>query len=211
MISLLPRNARHGTEDDARPLLHLFNMLYPMSKGMQEYIVQHCYPFSCRKGESLHKAGAICSHIYFIKRGAVRGYIRDGKKDTTTWITVEGEMVTAIYSFLKQEPSIENVQALEDCELLAISHGDLLRSYERFPGFNVIARRIFEKYYADAEIRALTARLSKAEKKYEYFLQTYSHLSNRIPLKYIASFLSTSLETLSRIRAKKRHRIRKAG
>lgn len=204
------RSAKHGSADDAQPLLQLFGMLYPMSKGMQEYITQHIYPVTCRKGEVLHRAGTICGHIYFIKSGAARGYIRDGKKDTTTWITVEGEMVAAIYSFLKQEVSIENVQTLEDCELLAISYTDLQRAYERFPGFNIIARHIYEKYYADAEIRALIARLSRVEKKYEYFLQTYSHLSNRIPLKYIASFLGTSLETLSRIRGQKRNRIRKA-
>jgi CRP-like cAMP-binding protein len=206
----ISRTAKHGTAEDAQPMLQLFGMLYPMSKGMQEYMIQHTYPVTFRKGESLHRAGTVCNYIYFIKSGAVRGYIRDGKKDSTTWITVEGEMVTAIYSFLKQETSIENVQALEDCELLAISYTDLQRAYERFPGFNIIARFIYEKYYADAEIRALTARLSKVEKKYEYFLQAYSHLSNRIPLKYIASFLGTSLETLSRIRGQKRNRIRKA-
>jgi hypothetical protein len=35
-------------------------------------------------------------------------------------------------------------------------------------------------------------------------LNTYGHLANRIPLKFIASFLGMNIETLSRVRAKKR-------
>ncbi len=138
----------------------------------------------------------------FYKKSAVRGYINDNGKDITTWISVENEVVSSIYSFVKQVPSIENMQAIEDCELLRMEQVALERLYEISPEFNIAARQVYEKYYADAEVRALTVRLSNADKKYQFFLQTYPHLSNRVQLTYIAFFLGFSLETLSRVRAK---------
>jgi len=192
----------HSTPEEAVPLLQLFNYLHPISKATEKYITENTFPEKLSKGQSLHDAGTICDAIYFIKKGAVRGYIMDGGKDKTTWISVENEVVSSIYSFVKQVPSIENMQAIEDCEFLRMDQVDLEKLYEISPDFNIAARRVYERYYADAEVRALTVRLSNAEKKYEFFLQTYDHLANRVQLTYIASFLGMTLETLSRVRAK---------
>lgn len=193
---------KHSTPEEAVPLLQLFNYLHPISKATEKYITENTFPEKLSKGQSLHLAGNICDAIYFIKKGAVRGYIMDGGKDKTTWISVENEVVSSIYSFVKQVPSIENMQAIEDCEFLRMDQVDLEKLYEISPDFNIAARRVYERYYADAEVRALTVRLSNAEKKYEFFLQTYDHLANRVQLTYIASFLGITLETLSRVRSK---------
>ena len=99
-----------------------------------------------------------------------------------------------------REPALENMQAIENCELLALTYADYLNLYVKFPEFNIVARKILQKYYQDAEGRAYIARLTKAENKYRAFITSYGHLANRIPLKYIASFLGITLETLSRVR-----------
>ena len=92
------------------------------------------------------------------------------------------------------------MQALEDCEMLTLTLADLENLYLQFPEFNIVTRKLLERYYQDAEGRAFIARLTNAENKYTQFLAKYGHLSNRIPLKYIASFLGMTLETLSRVR-----------
>lgn len=160
----------------------------------------HIFPSSFLKGDLLLKAGDICEHIYFIKKGAVRGYIKEGDKDITTWITAEHELVASISGFSTQQPARENMQAIEDCEMLTLTHSDVERLYDLFPEFNITIRKLLERYYQDAEGRAFIARLTNAETKYTEFLARYGHLSNRIPLKYIASFLGMTLETLSRVR-----------
>ena len=198
-LDLLPATLRDGDH-----LLHIFKSVCPIHSTVESYIRENIFSLKLKKGKNLHQEGEICEMIYFIKKGAVRGYIKEGKKDTTTWITVENELVAPIYSFIMQVPSIENMETIEDSDLLAMSHHKMNDMYSIYPESNLLARRLYEKYYADAEVRALTARISKAEKKYEYFLKTYGHLANRIPLTYIASFLGISLETLSRIRSKKR-------
>jgi CRP-like cAMP-binding protein len=94
------------------------------------------------------------------------------------------------------------MQAIENCEMLALTYSDFQDLYIKFPEFNIVARKLLQKYYQDAERRAFIARVTKAEKKYRLFLTRYGHLANRIPLKYIASFLGITLETLSRVRKK---------
>jgi CRP-like cAMP-binding protein len=187
---------------DISSVIDILNYFYPLSEGIKDYFRKHSYSCSFRKGKLLLKAGEICEHIYFIKKGAVRGFIKDGTRDITTWITAENEVVSSISSLDIREPAQENMQAIENCEMLALTYADFQDLYIKFPEFNIVARKLLQKYYQDAERRAFIARVTKAEKKYELFLTRYGHLANRIPLKYIASFLGITLETLSRVRKK---------
>lgn len=191
-----------NTSPDISSVIDTLNYFYPISDGIKDYFRKHSYSCSFRKGKLLLKAGEICEHIYFIKKGAVRGFIQEGTKDITTWITAENEVVSSISSLDAREPAQENMQAIENCELLALTYADFQELYIKFPEFNILARKLLQKYYKDAEGRAFIARVTNAEKKYQMFLIRYGHLANRIPLKYIASFLGITLETLSRVRKK---------
>lgn len=194
--------APNNQENNMQLLAEVMNYFHPVSAEAVAYLKKHVTTCSFKRGKLLLKAGEVCGHVYFIKKGVVRGFIREGLREITTWITAEGEMVTSISALDKQEPSIENMQALEDCELLAISFADLQGLYDRYPESNITVRKLLQQYYRDAEGRAFIARLTNAENKYKLFLNRYEHLANRIPLKYIASFLGITLETLSRVRKK---------
>jgi len=193
---------RKSIPPDLSSVIDTLNYFYPLSEGIKDYFRKHSYPCSFRKGKLLLKAGEICEHIYFIRKGAVRGFIKEGTKDITTWITAENEVVSSISSLDMREPAQENMQAIENCEMLALTYADFQELYIKFPEFNIVARKLLQKYYKDAEGRAFIARVTNAEKKYQLFLIRYGHLANRIPLKYIASFLGITLETLSRVRKK---------
>ena len=191
-----------GGSPDVSSVITILNYYHPLSDGAANFIKEHAFIISFNKGELLLEEGQVCEHIYFIKKGVVRGFIREGKKDITTWITAEGEMVSSILTFESKGAAIENMQAIEDCEMLALTLADLETLYEQFPEFNIVSRKLLQQYYSDAEGRAFIARLTNAETKYKQFLTRYSHFANRIPLTYIASFLGITLETLSRVRRK---------
>jgi CRP-like cAMP-binding protein len=191
---------RSSTPPDISSLVATLSYFQLLSEGVKNFLQKHSYSCFFQKGKLLLKAGDICEDIYFIKKGVVRGFINEGAKDITTWITADNELVTSITSLDSKEPSSENMQAIEDCDMLALSFNDLQNLYTQFPEFNVVTRKLLQKYYQDAEGRAFIARLTNAENKYQLFLTRYGHLSNRVPLKYIASFLGMTLETLSRVR-----------
>ena len=191
---------KKNSPPDISSLIATLDYFYPLSEGIKNYIRKHSYSCSFRKGKLLLKTGQVCEHIYFIKKGAVRGFIKEGAKDITTWITAENELVSSISALDMMEPALENMQAIENCELLALTYADYQNLYIKFPEFNIVARKVLQKYYQDAEGRAFIVRLTNAENKYRLFITRYGHLANRIPLKYIASFLGITLETLSRVR-----------
>jgi len=197
---------QHQTNENNPPDISLviatLDYFYPLSEGIKDYFRKHSYACSFRKGKLLLKAGQVCDHIYFIKKGAVRGFIKEGKRDITTWITAENEVVSSISALDMKTPAMENMQAIENCELLALTYDNFQELYVKFPEFNIVARKVLQKYYQDAEGRAFIVRLTNAENKYRLFITRYGHLANRIPLKYIASFLGITLETLSRVRKK---------
>jgi CRP-like cAMP-binding protein len=189
-----------GQPPDIAPLLAVLGLLHPVSPGIALYLKEHVTPLSVRKRKLLLREEGLCQHVYFIRKGAIRGFTREGHKEITTWINVENQVVSSIFSLNNRAPSTENIQALENCELLIMTYDDLEKLYEEIPESNVLARKLLQVYYQDAERRAFIARLTKAENKYRHYLIYHQHLANRIPLKYIASYLGMTLETLSRVR-----------
>jgi CRP-like cAMP-binding protein len=183
-------------------LVATLNHLHPLSQPVIDYLSCNVSVKKCNKGDLLLKAGNICEEVYFIEKGILRGYINDNGRDITTWISCENELVTSIYSLDLNVPALENIQALEDGDLLCMSTMALQELYIIHPEFNIVGRKLLQRYYRDAEARAFIIRISKAEDKYEHFLEIYNHLANRVLLKYIASFLGVTLETLSRVRSK---------
>lgn len=184
------------------PFTHYVKNIYPLSTAAQDFINQKAYASHHNKNEMLVKAGSMCTGVYLIRKGILRSFIKEGQKEITTWISGEHELATCITCYGLQQPARENIQALEDCELVVLSTADLQYLYEHFPESNIVGRKILEKYYRDAEERAFIARLMEATTKYKHFIATKSDLLNRVPLKFIASYLGMTLETLSRIRSK---------
>jgi CRP-like cAMP-binding protein len=190
-------------EGGLSPVAAFVNFIHPISNEIITYINQHSYALPVERGSYLLKAGEICRQLYFIRKGAIRGYIKEGTKEITTWITAENEMVTSIRGLSSQEPSLENIQAIEHCELVAASFESLQYLYDRYVEINIAGRKLLERYYQDAEERAFISRIPNAGRRYRHFLDTKPNLANRIPLKYIASYLGMTIETLSRIRSRK--------
>jgi CRP-like cAMP-binding protein len=184
------------------PFTQYVKNIYPLSTAAQDFINQKTYTSHHTKNEMLVTAGAMCNSVYLIRKGVLRSFIREGQKEITTWISGEHELATCITSYGLQQPARENIQALEDCELSVLNTADLQYLYEHFPESNIVGRKILEKYYRNAEERAFIARLMEATTKYKHFIATKSDLLNRVPLKFIASYLGMTLETLCRIRSK---------
>lgn len=191
-----------NTPGGTSPMADFVQFMHPKaSKDLLNYINAHSFPCTIAKGQFLVAAGEVCRHVFFIQKGAMRAYIQEKKKDITTWITTEGEMITSIRGFDLQQPSLENIQAIEDCQLVGAHYDNLQYCYDNFLEMNIVGRKLLEAYYRSAEERAFIARLSTATGRYQHFVATKGHLINRLPLKYIASYLGMTIETLSRIRS----------
>jgi CRP-like cAMP-binding protein len=185
-----------------KPLIDLLERMHPISEAIGQQIIAHTEQISVRSGQVLLASGEPNKYLYFIVKGAIRGHFCNQKKDITTWISTEGALATSITAISGGSLTLECMQAIEDADLLRVPIQSVEQLYDQDIEFNIFGRKVFQAYYSDAERRAYVVRLSSAEEKYLFFLEHYAHLANRIQLKYIASFLGITMETLSRVRRK---------
>ena len=195
---------KRKTPDGYSPLVSFLNAVSPISKEAMDFLDKHTSFLSLEKKKFLLKPGAIVTNFYFIIKGVIHGFIKEEDKQITTWINEEGEIVSSIRNLGTNKPCEEYLQALEDCVLIAIPVAITEEAFEIYPETNAVARRLWEDNYRGAEERAYLGRIPSAEKKYKKFIEKNPDLMNRIPLKYIASYLGMTVETLCRIRARQK-------
>lgn len=183
-------------------MVSVLNILHPVSEEVADYFDRYCSLRFYKKGTFIIRRDDICDQYSFIFSGIVRGFIQHGDREITTWISVENELVTSIYSLHQHLPALENIQVVEDSWLLQLSVEMMERLYIEYPSFNTNGRKLLQQYYRDAELRAYLGRIPDAEEKYRFFLDNYPQLDKRVPLKLIASYLGIRQETLSRIRTR---------
>ena len=104
----------------------------------------------------------------------------------------EGWWVADLYSFLTDEPSIYNLESLEDCELLLITKDSWNILLEKMP--------VFEKFFRIL-IQLMSSSCEAAEEKYLKLMENFPGCIQRVPQHMIASYLGITRETLSRVRS----------
>ncbi|MET0466715.1 MAG: Crp/Fnr family transcriptional regulator [Chitinophagaceae bacterium] len=154
------------------------------------------------RNEYLLTEGRICRHLYFLEKGALRGYYTLDDKEITHWFGFENDFVTSFHSFITGEPSVENLQLLEGTVLWSISKDTLTALLGKFHEIERLLRIAYEKYYIRLEERFVNAQFKTATERYDQLLAQTPHILERVPLGQVASYLGISQETLSRIRAR---------
>ncbi|TBO42124.1 Crp/Fnr family transcriptional regulator [Pedobacter kyonggii] len=184
-------------------VLNYFSSLCPITPGFIQEIEKNVDTLLIKKNKYILSPIDNNEYVFFVVSGLVRGFIKDGNKEITTWISLGTEFVGAIqHPDENIQPSIEYLQALENSELVAIPHLLIDKLYASYQETNVIGRKILALQYHAASERAIIARIPSAERRYEKFLELNSFDISRVPLRCIASYLGMRMETLSRIRSK---------
>jgi CRP-like cAMP-binding protein len=154
------------------------------------------------KNEYIVQEGKICRHLYFLQKGALRGYYNTDGKEITHWFGFENDFVTSFHSFITQQPSVEYVQLLEGSVLWMISKDKLTSLFNQYHEIERLVRIAYEKYYIRLEERFVSAHFKTAAERYEHLLRQTPYIIERVPLGHIASYLGITQETLSRIRSR---------
>jgi len=186
------------------PLYEIVQKIHPLPNefwdDLQSTLVERELP----RKTLLLRQGTISKEITFIVKGLARAYYFKNDLDVTSWLMRENDFIISVVSFFRQIPSEENIELLEDSTLISIPHKQLLALYKKYEAFNVVGRVITENYYILSEQRIYSMRMQTARERYELLVSNDPGIFQRVPLKYIASYLGMKPETLSRIRGKVR-------
>ncbi len=155
---------------------------------------------SISKGEYLLREGQVERNLYYIENGAVRLFHLHESEEQTVRFGYEGSFINSLSSFIKGSPSEFYIEAIrktcvktiakEDIYQLVHENTENLKAYSAFLEI-VITQQI------EREIDLLTASPSA---RLNRVLERSPNLFQQIPLKYIASYLRMTPETVSRIR-----------
>ena len=154
-----------------------------------------------KKGEYFIKEGETCKQVTFVLSGGLRSYyISDTFEDITYCISFPNNFMSAYSSYLTEQPTEENIQAITQTELLIIRKDQAEKLAQQNPKWIIFLKIIAEQQYIELEKRIFQLQRSKAAKRYADMIKYQPKFIQKIPLQYLASYLGISQRHLSRIR-----------
>lgn len=181
-------------------LLKLFNSITPLIKEEEELVKEYFKITKLTKGKYFLEEGNVNTHIGFINKGLVRYYVIKNNNEATFEFAEEGEFIADYQSFNNKSKSIQNIQAIEDCELLIIDYPSVQHIFNTTQHGNLLGRIIIEDRFDVMVTQLLSIYMQNEEERYKHFIANYASLSQRIPQYLIASYVGIQPESLSRMR-----------
>lgn len=159
-------------------------------------------PKKLRKKRFLFEEGEVCRYTAFVEKGTLKHYKVDDKgTEHILQFALEGWWVADLYSFFTQVPSIYNVEAIEDCELLLITKNSWEEMLTAVPRLERFFRILLQNNLIATQKRLMGAFSETAEEKYLKLINHFPDVLQRVPQHMIASYLGVTRETLSRVRS----------
>ena len=154
-----------------------------------------------RKRQYFLQEGDVCRYQAYVVKGLLRSYTVDAKgSEHILQFASEGWWMADLSSYLTNEPSFLNIDALEDVELLLLTKPSWEQAMKEIPALEHYFRVIIQNHLVATQKRLLQSLAETAEEKYNRFLATYPECVQRLPQHMVASYVGVSRETLSRIR-----------
>ncbi len=153
-----------------------------------------------KKRENLHSIGQVCRNAFLIVEGCIRYYnIVDGEEHTGQFF-FEGAWYSDYESFLFNRPSEQTIQALEPTTVAMLSRSATEKLFVELPKFERFGRLMAENAFMGLRRRTESLTQQSASERYEELVNNRPKVVQRIPQRYIASYLGIRPQSLSRIR-----------
>ncbi len=182
-------------------LITFSQRIQPLSADAIQALKNICQTLHIKKGKDLQSVGHTCRTIYFIEKGCARIYYFKGDTDITEYFAFENSIIARVESLFTGKPSRKGIQILEDSDIVGINAVALNGLYNKYPEIERLFRKITEAGYIETVNRLESLQFHTAEERYIALLQDHSEIVQRVPQKYIASYLGITPVSLSRIRS----------
>ncbi|MBZ4189237.1 Crp/Fnr family transcriptional regulator [Niabella beijingensis] len=153
-----------------------------------------------RKKTLLLKTGQTERYLSFVEKGVVRFYMEREERELTFSFAFANGFVSGYDSFLTQSPCGYHIETLTETVLWRLTYKDLQDVYRQTAAGNAIGRYAGEELFLKKSRRELSLLNETARQRYLNLFTGQPELLQRIPLKYIASYIGITPQALSRIR-----------
>jgi len=149
----------------------------------------------------LLRVGETEQYMNFVVTGLVRMYFYKGRTELITNIAREGELVSSSASFLSGRPSHYFIETLEPTTLLSVTRADLDSVYQESVRIERLGRLLITQFVMQKEEWEHECMRLDTRERFTRFMERNPDLVQRVPQKYLASYLNMKPETFSRLKS----------
>jgi CRP-like cAMP-binding protein len=152
------------------------------------------------KKETITKEGEIEHHFNFIVKGLVRKFYKKGHHEINTQISMEGHLILSQESFHSRTPSEYFVETIEPTIVVSITYDDLEKLYRQSHKMEHLGRLVITYAMIIKDRWQMQMVKMTPRERFLNFVTKNPELMQRVPQKYLASYLNIKPETFSRFK-----------
>jgi CRP-like cAMP-binding protein len=152
------------------------------------------------KKEFLTKEGEVEDYFNFLVKGLVRKYYKKNSTEINTQISMEGHIILSQESFHSRTPSEYYIETIEPSVFVSIQFDDLEKVYTMSKRMEHLGRLIITHTMMIKDKWQMQMVKMTPRERFLNFVMKNPDLMQRVPQKYLASYLNIKPETFSRFK-----------
>jgi CRP-like cAMP-binding protein len=153
-----------------------------------------------KKKDLIIREGEVEKYVNYIDSGSAMLFFLKGKEEIVMEFGIENEVISCFNSFFSKKPSHFSIEAMEPLVVLSLT----LENLEALFAYSVKIETLGRLFTREAYLKKTDFDYHRArtttEKRFVEFVENNGHLIQRIPQKYLASYLGIKPETFSRMK-----------
>ncbi|GAB3418135.1 Crp/Fnr family transcriptional regulator [Niabella aquatica] len=152
------------------------------------------------KKQVIAEAGQVENYMNFINQGLIRKYYKAGQDEHIVQISREGHLISSQESFYTRTPSEYIIDAIEPTILLSLTYEDMERLFQSSHSFERLGRLVTVHTMVLKDKWQTSLIMQAPRERFLNFVESHHEILQRVPQKYIASYLNIKPETFSRFK-----------
>ena len=173
----------------------------PITKSELSDLLQYCEIRKFNKREKLVEEGEVDNYLNLVVKGLIRKYLPVKRSEVILQLATEGHVVQSEISFLTRAPSSVVLETLEPTILLSLTYEKMEEALDKFPKGERLGRLILAGMFIKKDENRYNRLLKTTRERFFEYIEHHSHMLQRVPQKYLASYLQIEPETFSRLKA----------
>jgi CRP-like cAMP-binding protein len=187
--------------ETAKPFLDYLRKFIDLSDDeFKEQILPMVSIRKLEKKEMLTRAGEVENNIYFILKGLIRKYYLRRQEEINTQISYEGHIIHSQESFHSRIPSEYFVEAIEQGIVVTMTYEKLEALFAQSQRMEHMGRLIITYTMVLKDRWQMQLVKMTPRERFINFVSNNPQLMQRVPQKYLASYLNIKPETFSRFK-----------
>ena len=181
-------------------LHHYLSGFVPLTKQEFAQLLPYVEIREFDKKVQVTREGEMERYINIIAWGLARKYLPIRDKEITIQLASEGHIIHSELSFHHRIPSGSVVETIEPSVFFSLSYDSLQQLYDQSVKIERLGRLMISDLFIKKDDRYFDQLKKSTRERFLDYIRTHPQMLQRVPQKYIASYLNIKPETFSRLK-----------